>query len=400
MRPAVALAARAPSAPRAALVVEALLVAATLATGACSEAGTVPASAPRTDDVSSSGPGTGATDTRDAGDPDAVPPPPPEAADNPISVLPVLFLARGAELGDAEIAEADRRILRHLRIAQRFYLSQLVTETFRTEEHALVYRSSLDPAHYRDPMIDPDPEDTLTALKVKELLAWRGEDRFSSKHVYVILFVRPKGAPCGGGAGPTCLGFGRPFSGGTPVVGGGVVELELSDLMNHDKSPFQSTLAHELGHAFGLAHVDCHGYDMETNDSIMSYRLAHHSRGYAESATPGILIAENFFVLAQNKGVFPGHAYDPARHDPTGAPLQNLDACALGPMSVALGEAPPSSPQGYRLSFDGQVVSGPETAYWSYGRAKEHCREMVRSYPETRVSCRFNGVVFDPAATR
>lgn len=356
-------------------------------------------SAPRHDEVSSRDDGGGAARPGgDAGDPDDVPPPPAEAADNPVAVLPVFFLARGAELGDAEAAEANRRILRHLRITQRFFLSQLETETFRTEAQARVYRSSHDAAYYGDPMIDPDPTDARMATKVKELLDWLGEDRFSSKHVFVIVFVRPKSEPCGG-ARATCLGFGRPFSGGQPVLGGGLVELELTDLMNHETSPFQSTLAHELGHAFGLAHVDCHGYDMETNDSIMSYNLAHHSRGYSESATPGILNAENFFVLAKNKGVFPSFDYVPARHNPSGAPLRNIDACALGPMSAALGDAPPSSPQGYRLSFDGQLVSGPETAYWSFGRAKDHCREMVQSYPETQVTCRFNGVAFDPAAS-
>ena len=329
----------------------------------------------------------------DAGETSDFPPQAAEALDNEVGVVPVFFVPSGAELTDADYRQYNRRVLTHLRITQKFYLSQLKTETFRIEDKSLVYRSPNAVEHYRDPMRDPDPDDTLGALKVRELLESLHEDRFSSRRVFVILFVRPKGQPSGN------LGFGRPFSGGPPVRGGGVVELELSDLVNHDTSPFQSTLAHELGHAFGLAHVDCHGYDMDTNDSITSYNLAHHSHGSSESATPGILIPENFFVLAQNKGVFPGFDYAAAVHDPQGAPLQNIEQCYMTPMSAGLGEAPPASPQGYRLSYDGQVVSGPETAYWVFARAKDNCRDMVQSSPTTQVTCSFNGVPFDPLAT-
>ena len=68
----------------------------------------------------------------DAGDTFEVPPQPAEAKDNEISVLPVFFVASGAEFTDADFHAQNHRILRHLRTTQRFYLSQLKTETSRS----------------------------------------------------------------------------------------------------------------------------------------------------------------------------------------------------------------------------------------------------------------------------
>ena len=36
----------------------------------------------------------------------------------------------------------------------------------------------------------------------------------------------------------------------------------------------QSTTQHEIGHAFGLMHVNAYGIDMKSGDSIMSYNPA------------------------------------------------------------------------------------------------------------------------------
>jgi len=67
---------------------------------------------------------------------------------------------------------------------------------------------------------------------------------------------------------------------------------------------FQSTLQHEPGHAFGMLHVNAYGRDMKRNESIMSYNPNHHTGFLRASKTPGILIPENFRVLALNDRVF------------------------------------------------------------------------------------------------
>ncbi len=85
-------------------------------------------------------------------------------------------------------------------------------------------------------------------------------------------------------------GGGRPFNGGFNT-GGGIVIMSSNGL---DRAPnFQSTLQHELGHAFGLPHVDVYGYDMQTNMSMMSYNPSHHTNGFEPSATPGRFIPED-----------------------------------------------------------------------------------------------------------
>ena len=94
---------------------------------------------------------------------------------------------------------------------------------------------------------------------------------------------------------------GRPLNGGFNT-GGGIIILSSFTL---DRSPYiQSTLQHELGHAFGLPHVDVYGYDMKTNASIMSYDPRHHTKGFTESRKPGKLIPEDRHGYAQCAGIF------------------------------------------------------------------------------------------------
>jgi hypothetical protein len=118
------------------------------------------------------------------------------------------------------------------------------------------------------------------------------------------------------------VGGGRPIN-GYFNNGGGIVVLSSYALDNH--AFIQSTLQHELGHAFGLVHVDVYGRSMDTDISMMSYNPAHHTNGFVDAAEPGVFGAEDRAALALNQRVFPGLTYG----GPPGATL-----IALGPMTL------------------------------------------------------------------
>jgi hypothetical protein len=167
-----------------------------------------------------------------------------------------------------------------------------------------VYRAEGNLAFYR-----AQPEAAAPQM-VAELLKDLGYDRFNCPYILVsVLMNTEDGFPGGGG---------RPINGGFNT-GGGIVILSSFGL---DHAPnFQSTLQHELGHAFGLAHVDAYGYDMATSESLMSYNAAHHTKGFEPSQTPGVFIPEDLRSLALNQRVFPGFHFDPAKDVPPGYDL-------------------------------------------------------------------------------
>jgi hypothetical protein len=126
------------------------------------------------------------------------------------------------------------------------------------------------------------------------------------------------------------IGGGRSLNGGFNT-GGGIVVMSSRNL---DKAPyFQSTLEHEIGHSFGLPHVDVYGYDMEKNDSLMSYNMDHRTNGFNPAKSLAILIPEDIRGLALNKRVFGKLLFDPARDIPSGYSISPWMS-TLGPMII------------------------------------------------------------------
>lgn len=136
-------------------------------------------------------------------------------------------------------------------------------------------------------------------------------------------------------------------------TGGGIIVLSSYSL---DRTPnFQSTLQHKLGHAFGLPHVDAYGYDMKSNDSIMSYNPRHHTRALSPSPTPGVLIPEDLRGLALNRQVFPKLRFDPQQDVPPEYRMAER-VVPLGPMKI------PDQPGGIRVTTSSGEEFGSKVA--------------------------------------
>ncbi|HWA84128.1 MAG TPA: hypothetical protein VG820_11865 [Fimbriimonadaceae bacterium] len=229
----------------------------------------------------------------------------------PLVVEPVFCLASGVR----ESTEEERQLLvRHLHLAQARYLLLLRgLDTFNMKEQCSILRVSETPAQ-----IQKRPNGAAEYI-VRELLKRDHKTRWTTNRIYVVVYLGMGAYPGGGG---------RPINGGHNQ-GGGIIILSEDGLKS---SNFGSTLQHELGHAFGLPHVDVYGYDMLTNPSIMSYNPAHHTSYFDQSATPGTLIPEDRRGLAENRWAFPKYTFDPAADVPTGYTIK--PDVTLGPMDL------------------------------------------------------------------
>ncbi len=231
-----------------------------------------------------------------------------------VKVLPVFFVVKG-ESSPTEQQAAT--LQKHLAWAQTRYKQMLKgRDTFAlAASKPQVYHAEHDAAYYRAQSEGAAPQ------MVDELLRHYKYNRYNCPLIFVAIVMNSRDDyPCGGA---------RPFNGGINT-GGGIVEMLSYGL---DRAPsFQSTLQHELGHAFGLPHVDVYGYDMGTNLSLMSYNPAHHTHGFEPSKTPGILIAEDVHALALNRRVFPRLRFDAKTDVPQGYTMRKI--VTLGPMEI------------------------------------------------------------------
>jgi hypothetical protein len=216
---------------------------------------------------------------------------------------------------------------------------------------------------------------------LKEILELRGSNRYIEPSVFVFILVNPNMQlyrPHWGGGG-------RSFNGGVNG-GGGIVVLEYRRL----RYGFYSTLVHELGHAFGLTHVNCSGQSMSESESIMSYNPRHRSRGSGVAINPGSLTNTERAKLLLSPRIFP-HSQDLKQlHD-------QADACVLPAMDDYLGPVPNVHGLGYDLFFSERIVSGFDAMFYTKAQAKRHCAAMRERYPKIEVDCRFAGEVLQPS---
>ncbi len=225
-----------------------------------------------------------------------------------VKVMPVFFVPQDRE---SPSKNQIARLMKHLRLSQRCYKKMLKNrDTFEIEKKPpLVIHGKHPVDHYKL----KDRPTTMNYKNLSEIFAKCGWNRFNCPYVLVIITMDSKEARLGSGARPFNRGFNS---------GGGLVSMP-SYAMD-DILWFQSSLQHELGHSFGLVHINSYGYDQYKNRSIMSYNTDLRWKGFRAPKLRGILIPEDMRALAKNKKVFPNFYFDPTTDIPSGYKIHKI----------------------------------------------------------------------------
>lgn len=249
-----------------------------------------------------------------------------------LEILPVLFIPSDVTISPQDITEISDFLYAHLELAQKRLKSLLETDTFKIASGKLpVYHAKMPDSFYATQHKNQSHE--ASDFLLKEVLDWRHEDRNTSKYIYLIMYARRPGT-----RPDPYFGAGSPMN-GRPNTGGGVVELELSSLLTDAPYGLQATIIHETGHAFGLNHADCYGYDQYKNISPMSYNPLFGSDGLSmvHPEAPMKFNPEDLLVLSQNKLAFPHFQFVQAKHNPDRKNLDRLADCYFPPMNSFIG---------------------------------------------------------------
>jgi hypothetical protein len=113
------------------------------------------------------------------------------ALEGRLRVVPVLFIpSDNSEIYEGgKIAAYKDLVRKYLTLAQSYYRTQLVTDTFEIADgDPLVYEAKHPHSYYDDHFLKLQPD--VAHLVVSELFAWLGEDRYSSRSVYLQNYAR------------------------------------------------------------------------------------------------------------------------------------------------------------------------------------------------------------------
>jgi hypothetical protein len=219
-----------------------------------------------------------------------------------VSVLPVFFVPRGQA---GPTPKHIDMVMKHLEITQQCYKDMLKgRDTFTIAESG--------PQEVPDRLtlvsLKKLPGKERTKYLLRRLFKHFEINRFNCPYVFLVIIMCPNEAwpPAGG----------RPINGG--FNGGGGIAVFSSNKFDAVAPLIQGSFQHELGHAFGLVHVDCYGYDQYANKSVMSYNKENVWSGYNHPRERGILIPEDIRALSMNKRVFPNLYSDPKQDVPKG----------------------------------------------------------------------------------
>ena len=214
-----------------------------------------------------------------------------------VSVMPIIHVPKDVPAPDDQLATL---VARHLKWTQQRY-GELLGTTFEiAEEKPRLYRGKYTLQQYRE--FDNRVGAYVTAQHLDALKV----TRFNCPYVLFTVFYNPQDAWPSGRGGPMNGGLG---------TGGGTCLIPSSTFLK--KPNAQSTLQHEIGHAFGLLHVDAYGYALRGNNpSIMAYNSTHKTNGFRPAPSPGVFIPEDLRGLARNDLALPNLEFIPSRDIP------------------------------------------------------------------------------------